>query len=97
MSEPNNNRLLPTLVARIERLEAEFEIGGPMVTNPLSLSIAETCKQLSISKSFFYLLVKRGQIKPVKLGRRTLVPFVELERLSSGQSPTSAEMAKPTG
>ena len=23
MSEPNNNRLLPTLVARIERLEAE--------------------------------------------------------------------------
>ena len=67
-----------------------------MVTNPLSLSIAETCKQLSISKSFFYLLVKRGQIKPVKLGRRTLVPFVEIERLFPGQSPTSAEMAEPT-
>lgn len=67
-----------------------------MVTNPLSLSIAETCKQLSISKSFFYLLVKRGQIKPVKLGRRTLVPFVEIERLFPGQSPTSAERAEPT-
>ena len=50
------------------------------------LSVDETCKQLSISNSFFYLLVKRGQLQTVKLGRRTLVPFVELERLLSGQS-----------
>ncbi len=57
-----------------------------MAIGPCFLSVDETCKQLSISKSFFYLLVKRGQLQAVKLGRRTLVPFVELERLSSGHS-----------
>ena len=53
---------------------------------PCFLSVEETCKQLSICNSFFYLLVKRGQLRTVKLGRRTLVPFAELERLASGQS-----------
>ena len=57
-----------------------------MSVTPCFLSVEETCKQLSISNSFFYLLVKRGQLRTVKLGRRTLVPFAELERLSSGQS-----------
>ena len=57
-----------------------------MSVTPCFLSVEETCKQLSISSSFFYLLVKRGQLRTVKLGRRTLVPFAELERLSSGQS-----------
>ena len=57
-----------------------------MSVTPYFLSVEETCKQLSISNSFFYLLVKRGQLRTVKLGRRTLVPFAELERLSSGQS-----------
>ncbi len=57
-----------------------------MAIGPCFLSVDETCKQLSICKSFFYLLVIRGQLQTVKLGRRTLVPFVELERLSSGHS-----------
>ena len=57
-----------------------------MSVTPCFLSVEETCKQLSISSSFFYLLVKRGQIRTVKLGRRTLVPFAELERLSSNHS-----------
>ena len=57
-----------------------------MAIAPCFLSVEETCKQLSISNSFFYLLVKRGQLRTVKLGRRTLVPFAELERLSSNHS-----------
>ena len=57
-----------------------------MSFTPCFLSVEEACKQLSISNSFFYLLVKRGQLGIVKLGRRTLVPFAELERLSSRPS-----------
>jgi excisionase family DNA binding protein len=57
-----------------------------MSFTPCFLSVEEACKQLSISNSFFYLLVKRGQLRTVKLGRRTLVPYAELERLSSRQS-----------
>ena len=57
-----------------------------MSFTPCFLSVEEACKQLSISNSFFYLLVKRGQLRTVKLGRRTLVPFAELEQLSSRQS-----------
>ena len=52
-----------------------------MSFTPCFLSVEEACKQLSISNSFFYLLVKRGQLRTVKL-----VPFAELEQLSSRQS-----------
>ena len=54
------------------------------------LSVEETCQRLSISKAFFYLLVKRGQLRTVKLGRRTLVPIEELERLSLNQASGSS-------
>jgi excisionase family DNA binding protein len=57
-----------------------------MAIAPCFLSVEETCKQLSISNSFFYLLVKRGQLRTVKLGRRTLVPIGELERLSENKA-----------
>ncbi len=50
------------------------------------LSVEEACLRLSISKSFFYLLVKRNQLRVIKLGRRTLVPIDELERLSEAQA-----------
>ena len=56
-----------------------------MSITPCFLSVDETCKQLSISNSFFYLLVKRGQLRTVKLGRRTLVPISELKRLLGDQ------------
>jgi excisionase family DNA binding protein len=57
-----------------------------MAIGPCFLSVDETCKQLSISNSFFYLLVKRGQLRVIKLGRRTLVPIEELERLSQDKA-----------
>jgi excisionase family DNA binding protein len=45
------------------------------------LSVADACQHLSISHSYFYMLVKRGDLTPVKLGRRTLVPRSEIERV----------------
>ena len=55
-----------------------------MLSTPAFLSVTETCQRLSISRSFFYLLAKRGNLRAVKLGRRTLVPLSELERLVPG-------------
>ena len=45
------------------------------------LSVEDACKRLSISRSFFYLLVKRGELRPIKLGRRTLIPDSDLSQL----------------
>jgi excisionase family DNA binding protein len=51
-----------------------------MSMNLSLLSVDEACNRLSISKSYFYMLLKRGEIRVVKLGRRTLVPEAELQR-----------------
>lgn len=56
-----------------------------MSENLSFLSVHEACKRLSISSSFFYLLIKRGELRIIKLGRRTLVPAPELERLLSSR------------
>ena len=55
-----------------------------MPTTPAFMSVTETCQRLSISRSFFYLLAKRGDLRAMKLGRRTLVPLSEIERLVPG-------------
>lgn len=57
-----------------------------MSFTPLFLSVEEACLSLSISKSFFYLLVKRGRIRIVKLGRRTLVASAEIQRLMGAEA-----------
>lgn len=62
---------------------------------PNLFSVEDACRNLCISNSYFYLLVKRGVITPVKLGRRTLVPRAEIERLTGGQ-PANNSGLKPT-
>ena len=63
---------------------------------PTFLSVADTCQRLSISRSFFYLLAKRGDLTAVKLGRRTLVPISEIERLlPSDPSAALGEVERP--
>jgi excisionase family DNA binding protein len=43
-------------------------------------AVPETCQRLSIGRSTLYELIADGQIKAVKIGRRTLIPHEELER-----------------
>lgn len=43
--------------------------------------VKEFCDAVRISRSHFYELVKRGEIRVVKLGDRTLVPDSERARL----------------
>ena len=56
-----------------------------MLEVPNLFSVADACRNLCISNSYFYLLVKRGVITPVKLGRRTLVPRTEIERITGSR------------
>ena len=59
---------------------------GTVMPSLAFCSVEETCQRLTISKAFFYLLVKRGRIRIVKLGRRTLVATTEIQRLMEAQA-----------
>jgi excisionase family DNA binding protein len=42
------------------------------------LSVEQAAEQLSIGRTTMYALVKSGQIKSVRVGRRRLIPAPEL-------------------
>ncbi|MDI6712696.1 MAG: helix-turn-helix domain-containing protein [Anaerosomatales bacterium] len=45
----------------------------------LLVSVQEASRMLGVHRSTFYELMGSGALKPVKIGRRTLVPVAELE------------------
>jgi excisionase family DNA binding protein len=46
----------------------------------MCLSVTETAKQLGISRSRAYELVREGWIPSVKCGRRVLIPYHALQK-----------------
>lgn len=54
-----------------------------MKTDKLLLSVRDTCEQISIGRTTFYMLVNAGIIPTVKLGGKRLVPKSALEQLIS--------------
>jgi predicted DNA-binding transcriptional regulator AlpA len=46
--------------------------GNPFGLQKAAYSVDETIEVLSIGRSSLYALVERGEIKPVKLGKKTL-------------------------
>jgi len=59
-------------------------------------SIAETAEKLAISAWTIRAHLKRGAIKPVRVGRRVLIPRKELERLATEGLPSlSQDVARP--
>jgi excisionase family DNA binding protein len=44
--------------------------------------VLDACAALGISRTSLYELVKRGELKLIKIAGRTLVPRSELERLT---------------
>lgn len=50
-------------------------------TRPAAFSPAEAAQQLSISRANLYRLIAEGTIRRVKIGRRTLIPASEIDRL----------------
>lgn len=61
----------------------------------VALSIARACDRLSIGRTTFHELVKQGRIKVFKLGRKTLVPESEIQRLVAEQLAEQAKAWRP--
>ncbi len=51
------------------------------VEEPLVVSVAEAARLLGISSWFAWQLVRRGEIRSLRLGRRVLVPRFIVEQL----------------
>ena len=45
------------------------------------LTVKQFCHEMSIGKTMFYDLVKSDAIKTFKIGRKTLIPATEIQRL----------------
>lgn len=45
---------------------------------PLAYSVTEGCKKLDISRSLGYLLMDRGELGFIKVGKRRLIPHTAL-------------------
>jgi excisionase family DNA binding protein len=52
----------------------------PNAGKELLVSVPQACERLSISRMTLYRLLRRDQIKTVKIGRRRLVSATELNR-----------------
>ena len=48
---------------------------------PVAVSPAQAANLLSIGRTNLYALIAAGDIRPVKLGRRTLIPVQQLHEL----------------
>ena len=51
------------------------------MNNPILHSIMSTAEILGIGRSSVYGLIADGKIKPVKIGRRTLIPDQSIQKL----------------
>ncbi|HZX76165.1 helix-turn-helix domain-containing protein [Lysobacter sp.] len=49
--------------------------------NPLTHQVPEACQRIGVSRTILYALIKEGEINPIKIGKRTLIPDSELIRL----------------
>jgi excisionase family DNA binding protein len=83
---------------RVENGRLEAQRGVERGTNPepgaggraverrrLVLSVTEAAEILGISRAFAYELVARGHLPHIRLGRRIVVPHVQLDRLLEGR------------
>ncbi len=51
-----------------------------------ALTVKKFCHEMSIGKTKFYDLVNSQAIKTIKIGRKTLVPATEIQRLINGSN-----------
>jgi excisionase family DNA binding protein len=51
------------------------------MVNPVSFSVEAAARALGISRSLAWRLIREGQLRAVKIGRRTVVPVKECEAL----------------
>lgn len=55
--------------------------------NTTLLSIPEACEKLRIGRTRLYQILNAGQIKAVRIGKRTLIPGDSIEEFINGLDP----------
>jgi predicted DNA-binding transcriptional regulator AlpA len=50
----------------------------------VTFTIKNFAIKLQISEAMVWKLIAHGQLKPIKIGRRTLIPVTEIQRLLNG-------------
>jgi excisionase family DNA binding protein len=53
----------------------------PVHDKPRARRIPDACRAIGISRSHIYLLAKKGHLRLVRIGGRTVVPETEIDRL----------------
>ncbi len=53
--------------------------------DPLLHRIPDACRRLSVSRTTLYELIKAGEIRSVKIGSRSLIPEIDLQRVLSSR------------
>ena len=51
------------------------------MTSPATITVPEAAARLGISERSYYRAVKRGDVPAIHIGRRLLVPEIQLEAL----------------
>lgn len=79
---------------KLARLIGHDATGGegpdlPAGENRLVLTVTEVAAALGISRAHAYELVARGELPSLRLGRRIVVPHLELDRLLNGDAESS--------
>lgn len=52
---------------------------NPAIPLRAVVSVNEFCEAFEIGRTLFYRMVTEGQIRVIKIGRRTLVPIAEVD------------------
>jgi excisionase family DNA binding protein len=58
------------------------------------LTIPEFCAQVNVGRTNAYRLINEGQVKAVKLGKKTLIPRTEMLRWIENLQPYASENAE---
>jgi excisionase family DNA binding protein len=58
-----------------------------MPAPPIANQVNEACRRLGIARNLLYQLINAGQIKIIKIGKRTLIPETELVRFVESRIP----------
>lgn len=59
-------------------------------TAPLAHSVNEACERLGIGRTSLYELIAAKEIRPFKIGRKTLIPEAELVRVIASRMERAA-------
>jgi excisionase family DNA binding protein len=66
---------------------ATASIPHAIATSPIPLAVAvrEAARRLSVGKSTVWLLIARGELPVVRIGRRTLIRTIDLEAFAASR------------